>query len=300
MPRRPYCSDELSWGIYPRRFNLAVRRKYIQLNPPRTCMWMIFDVDRHVAHQRWSDVNLPPPAWTASDRRTGRGHVVYGLAYPVKTDVVTPQTRLLAAVQHAVTDRLDADRGYSGLMTKNPRWQDQNTGEKWSSVAWAKPGTNYTLREFLDWVDLPKKTEKPSAAEIRIGLGRNIEIFDLLRFWAYKAWPDHSNEELWIRAVCGQADRISMSSLHIPFLSCNEVGHIAKSVARWVWKHRGEFKTSFSALQSARGKLGGRPEVEKPWLEYGLSRSGYLGKLKAGTLRPLIYDNTQIERTSHE
>ena len=53
-----------------------------------------------------------------------------------------------------------------------------------------------------------------------VGLGRNVDTFDWLRRYAYR-----------------------------------EVHHIAKSVARWVWRHFSADR--FSAWQSGKGRLGG-------------------------------------------
>ena len=45
LPTRPYCSDNLSQGIYPRLQRIAVTKRYIQLNPPQQQYWLVFDID---------------------------------------------------------------------------------------------------------------------------------------------------------------------------------------------------------------------------------------------------------------
>ena len=303
LPRRPYCSDDPKLGSQIKRLNIALQHKYIQVNPPGVALWMVFDVDRHPAARRWSEVNLPAPAFSTCDYGTLRGHLVYGLTYPVRTTEINKQTRLPAAVQEAFRLRLDADEGYSGLLTKNPRSRERDGSRSWFCAPWAV-GKTYTLTELLDWVDLPKvKRQQNENKDIRVGLGRNIEIFDRLRFWAYRSHAAFKDEEIWILAVRRQAEVFRLTSNHFPVLSEREVGGISRSVARWVWRRRHLLSSTFSKLQSERGKRGGRPQVEKPWLPFGLSRSGYMAKVSAGTLRPLpltLSIDTQTALTSHD
>lgn len=38
LPIRPYCTDDLSQGIYPRLQRIAVTKAYIQLNPQNAAL----------------------------------------------------------------------------------------------------------------------------------------------------------------------------------------------------------------------------------------------------------------------
>jgi hypothetical protein len=73
------------------------------------------------------------------------------------------------------------------------------------------------------------------------GIGRNVEIFDRLRRWAYTAVADWKigTRECWAKVVSERAAQIAgavgADSPRGP-LPENEVGHIAKSVSRWVWE----------------------------------------------------------------
>jgi len=68
----------------------------------------------------------------------------------------------------------------------------------------------------------------------------------------------------------------------------NEVKAIAKSIARWTWRNFSD--AAFSAVQSARGKLGGRPATTTlngaPWEAQGISRATYYRRQKSGLLVP--------------
>jgi len=82
------------------------------------------------------------------------------------------------------------------------------------------------------------------------GIGRNVEIFDRLRRWAYAAVTDWRMAtrtaggvyDGWCGAVSERARQIAAEvgaeSTRGP-LKENEVGHITKSVARWVWERYG-------------------------------------------------------------
>ncbi|VXG77148.1 Rep protein CDS [Salmonella enterica subsp. enterica serovar Derby] len=91
-------------------------------------MWvLLFDVDHPLAAMAWDAAGLPPPTWTAQNPENGHAHIAYALSAPVaKSDAARLKPlRLLARIQHAMTDALSADRGYVGLITKTPnhaRW----------------------------------------------------------------------------------------------------------------------------------------------------------------------------------
>ncbi|VXG73275.1 Rep protein CDS [Salmonella enterica subsp. enterica serovar Derby] len=92
-------------------------------------MWvLLFDVDHPLAAMAWDAAGLPPPTWTAQNPENGHAHIAYALSAPVaKSDAARLKPlRLLARIQHAMTDALSADRGYVGLITKTPnhaRWR---------------------------------------------------------------------------------------------------------------------------------------------------------------------------------
>ena len=52
-PRRPYCADDLEQGVCIRSLASAIKRPYIQANPPHLRVWAIFDVDRPGAAVLW-------------------------------------------------------------------------------------------------------------------------------------------------------------------------------------------------------------------------------------------------------
>ncbi len=188
-----------------------------------------------------------------------------------------------------MVEKLKADRGFAGLLTKNPLHPD------WYTHHWAE--YKYTLDELADCLDL---TGHPKRRGIEaVGLGRNVELFDTTRKWAYKAirayWkPDYKDK--WFDAVLSEVEGLNgQFSEPLPY---SEVKSIAKSIAKWTYQHF--TPAGFSKEQAKRGrkggaksKGGGRPigSIEadsartlKPWEELGISRRTYYNRKKKGTL----------------
>ena len=120
-----------------------------------------------------------------------------------------------------------------------------------------------------------------------IGVGRNCTVFEELRLWAYKWVLEYKRNKAsytqWHSAVFEQAERLNAFAMPLPF---GEIKHLVKSVAKWTWRTFTAEK--FSAIQSARGKRGGRPKTTtkngEPWSAMGVSKSTYYRKRKSGEL----------------
>lgn len=257
LPRRPYCTDDLELGLRIRDPKRASACRYIQANPPWLRSWLLFDLDRSDAAVRWDDVLLPEPAWIAQNRESGRAHLAWGLDAPVllgQHDRARPM-RYLAAVESAMRAKLEADPGYSGLVTKNPAHDD------WR-VLWGR--RMYSLGDLEEWLELPRHTPRRGRDPARIGIGRNVATFDHTRHLAYRQVRD------WKRAGGSGVYIEWLSHLYATALDYTHAEHprpldyreahwIAKSVAHWVWT-RFDVEASdqrFSARQAARGRRKG-------------------------------------------
>lgn len=253
-PKKPYCTDSLEAGIRPRTLAHALRRPYVQANPPHLRVWSIFDVDRPGGGLAWEDGRgLPPPTWTSVNRQNSHAHLVWGLSAPVLTvsqDARRAPIRYLVAVEAAFRAQLRADPGYGGLITKNPAHPMWRT--------WRGPRQAYELGELADWVDLPKFLPKQGVKSDEIGLGRNCTLFDWLRLWAYKAIRQHRKAgslTAWQASVYSRAlDRNADFQYPLDF---KEVEHIARSVAKWVWARDGQAEAKFVARQAFKGRRSG-------------------------------------------
>lgn len=251
-PRRPYCSDDKT-ARHIRSLQVALKRPYIQANPPHLRVWSIYDVDRQGGAIAWEDAMLPPPSWATTNRENGHAHLVWGLSAPVLVDSADMRQgplRYLCAVEAAFRAALQADQGYSGLITKNP------AHPLWRTLR--GPQMVYDLAELADWVDLPKHLPKRKPEEI--GLGRNVAVFEWLRQYAYRHIRHYKGDAgsfaLWQSHLNGKALSRNGDLLHP--LDGREVWHIAKSVAKWTWRKfdLAASDARFSHLQAHRGRRG--------------------------------------------
>jgi hypothetical protein len=252
-PRKPFCSADKT-AKYIRRLSSAILMPYIQANPPHLRVWSIYDVDRPGAAFAWEDAGLPPPSWAATNIENGHAHLVWGLSAPVlvdSPDMRQAPLRYLCAIEAAFRVRLQSDHSYTGLMTKNPahpNWRVLRGSKKF-----------YDLADLADWVELPKHIPKRNPEEV--GLGRNVVVFDWLRYYAYKHIrkykEDLNNYILWQTHLNNKALERN-GDLDSP-LDGREVWHIAKSVSRWTWQRFDINKSNqrFIELQAYRGKQGG-------------------------------------------
>lgn len=279
LPRKPYFTDQLGDYLSIHRADVAARARYIQPNGPTHQHWFVFDVDRLGAALDWEDRRVPPPNFTVQNPINGHAHLFYGLSTPVRTapDGRVAPLRYAAAIQGALGGSLDADTGYMGFLCKNP------LNGYWRTTEW-EPRL-YELGDFEGWLDLSVQQKRKAANEY--GLGRNTDLFERLRLWAYRAirqgWPD---ADRWQMAVVERAR--AYNSFDEP-LNDNEVKGVARSVAKFT--HRRFNESGFSAWQAAQGRKGGkaskRPPVagsertEKPWESLGMSRATYYRR-KAG------------------
>lgn len=294
LPAKPYCTDDLSWGLQIRPSKTAIRRSYIQANPPWCVSWMIFDVDREGAALAWEDARLPTPAWVTVNRENGHAHIAYGLNAPVLTGEAARRhpIRYLAGIQSAFRAKLEADPGYSGLITKNPA-----NDAAWR-VLWG-PARMRTLGELAEWVDLPRHLPKKRAPLEGVGLGRNCALFDDLRQLAYREIRHYRREVrnfvTWQTHIYGLGMTRNGDFSHP--LDHREVYHLARSVSKWVW---GRFDIAasderFSQRQAARGYRGGVKSGEvrrqgsltetRPWESEGVSRRTWYRR-KSGLIVP--------------
>ena len=248
LPKKPYCSDDLGRGVIIRPKRTAIQKPYIQHNPPCLVSSLVFDIDRQDAYFAWSDANLPTPTWIAKNRQNGHAHIGYMLLAPVCTTHRAKQNviQYLAKIEQAYSLALGADRGYTGLITKNPchgTWENHTFG--------VQP---YDLNYLADFVELQElKTDLKEVS----GLGRNCMMFDTVRFWAYEAIRAFisGSPDSWYAEVLKVA--INANGAFLEPLPYSEVKATAKSIARWVWRNHTAAHAKFIERQTAKGRKGG-------------------------------------------
>jgi len=206
-------------------------------DPPGWLTALRFDIDTEGGGAAWIEAELPAPNLVIINPRNGHAHLVYLLGAWVQTDFNDSRrfkvVRYAAAIERAYTAALGADPAYTGRFQHNPL----------SDAYVTKIGRDapYSLDELARYVDLNEPALKKNPP---IGIGRNVETFNRLRRWAYVAVADWriGTYEAWCGAVADRGGQIAADvgaeSPRGP-LKANEVGHIVKSVARWVWERYG-------------------------------------------------------------
>lgn len=247
LPRKPYYTDELTTGLRIADVARALGARYIQPNGPTHRHWIVFDVDNPTATLSWDDVDAPAPNITVTNKANGHAHLIYGLETPIRTapDGNVAPLRYAAAIEAALREKLGADRGYSGLICKNP------LHSHWLVHVW-EPRL-YDLNWLADYLDLSPYDGRRALPAY--GLGRNCTLFEKTRQWAYKAirqgWPEYNE---WLAACVDRASGYN-AQFEQP-LPVNEVRHTAKSIAKWTHKHLSP--AEFSAWAARRGAKGGK------------------------------------------
>lgn len=228
LPHKPYCSDEKGW-LQVRQKATAIGKKYIQHNQPSLCHWLVYDYDKAGALEHIGQQQLPVPNIVATNPANGNSHLFYRLADPVCTSELAHQKplHLLAKIDYVMCEKLEADAGYQGFISKNvlhKHWLVQEVNKH-----------PWNLADFLEWIDLPKRLPKRAKTQ---GLGRNCTLFEECRQWAYRQVLNYrltGNKAGFASAVLKHSEAIN-EGFPTP-LNFAEVKATAKSIANWTWKH---------------------------------------------------------------
>ena len=254
LPERPYCTDNYACGLRILAKPAAMRRRHIQPQPPWVRVWLVFDYDRNYSWYAADEAGLPSPTITVVNRDNGHGHLLYGIDTPVRMEHWGGRrapANYLADVERAMTVRLRADPRYSGFICKNPLHRH------WATLYHDHP---YSLGELHRWLGDLNEYYLPERV---IGVGRNVETFDMTRKWAYRAIREHraagGTLETWEQACVGAAVRFTEEQHHPP-LQRSECGWIGRSVGRWTWKHFSARR--FAKIQAERGRASGKARRE--------------------------------------
>jgi hypothetical protein len=273
IPAKPYCADNLSDGLRIRGRERALQKRHIQLNHPATLAWMVHDIDQPGSYFAHRDANIPEPNMIMVNPQNGHAHSAVLLAVPVACHSAARMAplRFYAAVERGIARRIDADRQYTGLITKNPLHTD------WR-VEWRRHQP-YTLPELADWL-FPEDMLPFPSVEATHGTSRNCTVFDELRAIAYREVRDFKRRNS-LDAFQARLEHVAVGiNRQFPEpLSFAEVRAITRSVAKWTWRH---FSTEkFRIRQSMLGKRANAvrwaghlsAESTRSWETEGISRA---------------------------
>ena len=271
LPDKPYCTNDLAHGLVIRPKEQAIKKPYLSFNPPAMVNWLVFDVDRDNAAFAWADGPcLQAPHFAVVNPENGHAHLWYGLRTPVcrTENAHLSPLRYLASVEFTYTKGLCADKGYAGLVSKNPFHPMHKL------LVFRPLHQLYGLGELC-----PEPETPPKKPKFESGLGRNCSLFEAGKEWAHKA----------IREVRGMRDKEGftkglrglLETLNGQFASPlpeSELRAITASVSGYCIKHDKEAERAFKDRQRAKGKRSGEVRREgslteqKPWELEGISR----------------------------
>ncbi len=235
LPLKPYCTNDLSYGLKIRPKQSAIRMSYIQPNFPFIIIYLMFDVDRDEAGASWIDAGLPKPTFIVVNLANGHAHLIYELQTPVLLwENASPKPiAYLDAIRRAYAQVLGADLGYSSLITKNP------SHRRWYTFAYS---LQYELRELADYVSLSQSHYKPARGirEDYAALGRNCTLFEVGRIYAYDSVYGLNGQEELYAVVYGYIVSYNATEFS-ESLPEREVHGIAQSISKWTWERRENF-----------------------------------------------------------
>ncbi|WP_241165523.1 replication initiation protein [Serratia marcescens] len=191
---------------------------------------------------------------------SGRCHYGYMLNAPISSTEKSRQkpVKFARALYYNMATRLGADLGYAGLITKNPL-----------NPHWSPFWSGADLYELNDLADCFDDLEEPKKREnTEFAFGRNVEMFDTIRKWAYKNVLKYKNESSFNDF---QNELLLKCQMHNAYLNANdllpynEIKATSKSIAKWCWS---KFENEeFSKIQSNRAKKGKPKSKTRKFLE---------------------------------
>ena len=227
----PYCADDYRTPgeNQPRELWLALRLEHIQIHGREGARgYIVVDHDGQDAAIVAAAAGLPSPTIIATNPLNGHSHVLWELRWPIAHgEKHEHQLRWADAIERAFTAAMDGDARYPGLLVKNP------LHDRWGT-------TIVDIRYSLDDLSRYVTTRPTYVAYIAASTnspGRNVELFDRTRFFAYGHVKSCATETAF------HADLTAFANAENRFatpLAAQEIRSIAKSVSAWTWARRND------------------------------------------------------------
>lgn len=234
LPVWPLAADDYTAGIYRMARGPALERRYVEANPHAISNLLVVDVDHPDSALRALSAagSHPMPTAVVENPSNGHAHVVWALAEPVTRTEYAHRKPIAyaAAVTEGLRRAVDGDKGYNGLLTKNP------THEGWSTH-WIGPHLRsldelaHGLGDFMPphgWRRTKSRRDNP------VGLGRNCSLFETARHWAYREVRHHWGDPDGLGTAIHQKAATRNVELFPEPLPASEVRAIAASITRWI------------------------------------------------------------------
>lgn len=195
-------------------------------------------------------LDVPPPGWGVQSAESGHWHLIWPLARPVHRypHARVGPLRYLSRIETWYLAALDADAGYSGVLTRQP--EPINLLEV--TATWWGPTGGYRLSDLAR--PIPKGWRMPTR-RMRLDklgwIGRNVDTFLEACRWAGR----QANQA---RPVLAYVEEHNRHYAHpLPEI---EERHIARSVERYRrrWIEHGWHRPDWIDRQANRGRRSGK------------------------------------------
>lgn len=213
---------------------------YIQPNHKNSTRWLVFDVDKPNAYYSWLKTDAKRPNIIVQTPHTGYAHLYYMLASPVHHNIKSSYSAIsfLQDTQQKMTDTLEADNNFTGLLCKNP------LNECWETTF--VHDYAYTLSELSENLKKTPRTKKPEYQN-NFGFSRNCDLFDVCRKFVYtkiRQLQFNREPDFLMQTTIEYTMEKNFLMFNIP-LNYREVTYIAKSCVLFAYKqmsHHGFMK----------------------------------------------------------
>ena len=250
------------------------RWPFLEIGQTRTshCA-LVFDCDDpNTTELTLHDKAFPQPSWIVQNLGNRHMHIGYGLALPVHRYPSAKQKPLqtLRRVTEYGRHILNADPGFSGVLTRNPAPQNPipEYGER-TETRWGRKRL-FGLDELRLFI--PPNWRMPPRGKATTGIGRNLDLFcDCMDFAGRQENEGLSVVEFAYGRVEAIIEEYEPVSNHL--FPDSEIDGIAASVERyrqqWAKRkgsggaERGWHSERFIGRQAARGKASGKRRRKK-------------------------------------
>ncbi|ENV52093.1 Rep protein [Acinetobacter junii CIP 107470 = MTCC 11364] len=267
LPKKPYCTDDLGFGLKINPKKYAIKQSYIQFNHPQWRKYIVIDIDNKAAiiDLIYENSHLPLPNLVIENKDNGKAHFIYELidAVSFTENSSIKAQRYYEAVRHSLTAELGGDKAYTGLICKNP------LSPEWRTHCFKDEP--YHLKELAAHLDLESPgypdlhIQTKSIEAEQISLGRNDLVFNTVRHKAYVDIREFkkigATFQSWLKHVHDLVANNNATLVNpLPYV---EVKSISKSIAKYCWKQHAECHRQFCERQKMKGKKGGRKNALK-------------------------------------
>jgi len=251
LPYRSLCSDTKRYE--PTHILPKARAKlfpYVQVNYPGID-YLCFDLDYPGAHIASEEKDLPCPTLTVITPESQHAHLLYELLYPLPRKHSKATRSTLKDVIFCYKEMLCADK----VITTQKQLVKNALSSKWEVITGHKP---FTLTELAEAIPGDFRRERAFTPHTHQALSikpfsetlqpysRNCSLFENARYFAYATVQEHGSQESFYQAILERI--VSLNNEEIPkyfpvkIKAISELRSIARSVSRWVWERRSQFR----------------------------------------------------------